>query len=460
MLRDAFPHRCNRRITGPIAILFSLLVVLAPCAASAQALSQSADSSGKTPAGNKTARVANAVKPRPVFDDDKTDQYALQAPPEAEGSIETLAAYLAGAGKTDHEKARAIYRWITASIVYNVVGFVEENYGDVSAEGTLRNRMSVCNGYANLFQRLAQAAGLEAVVVTGYARGANDEIGLPYRDKDKHAWNAVKIDGKWQLLDCTWGAGSSDLEHRRFEPQFDPFWFLTPPDEMIYTHFPNDLSLQLLDRPVAPEDQILMADVEPHYFECGLQLDSHKHCLVTAGENLIVTLRAPTDTLVSARLYQGKRELDRGLTFTQRDQGKVAVYVLFPAAGEYDLQIFAKKRSDPGLAYSAVRYRVRASAQTRGWIGFPTAYTKFSEVDAYLYNPASGNLQAGSRQYFSIRVPGAQDVGIEINGHMLSLTREGATFSGYVTLPPGKINLYARFPGNESYDGLLEFTAR
>ena len=55
-----------------------------------------------------------------------------------------------------------------------------------------------------------------------------------------HAWNAVFISGSWRLLDCTWGAGKTDALGQHFKKQLDEHFFITDPDELIYTHFPYD----------------------------------------------------------------------------------------------------------------------------------------------------------------------------------------------------------------------------
>ena len=44
--------------------------------------------------------------------------------------------------------------------------FLAMRYPDVTGEGTLKNRTSVCAGYANLFKSLCEAAGLKAVYVS------------------------------------------------------------------------------------------------------------------------------------------------------------------------------------------------------------------------------------------------------------------------------------------------------
>ena len=54
-----------------------------------------------------------------------------------------------------------------------------------------------------------------------------------------HAWNAVFLGGFWRLLDCTWGAGKVE-EDGTFIKELNEHFFLTDPDELIYTHFPYD----------------------------------------------------------------------------------------------------------------------------------------------------------------------------------------------------------------------------
>ena len=56
----------------------------------------------------------------------------------------------------------------------------------------LLNGLGVCASYSGAFKLLAEAAGLECIVVTG-----NLEGDLP------HAWNKVKVDGEWQIGDST-----------------------------------------------------------------------------------------------------------------------------------------------------------------------------------------------------------------------------------------------------------------
>jgi hypothetical protein len=133
----------------------------------------------------------------------------------------------------------------------------------VSADDVLKARTCVCTGYANLFEALCRAAGLEAVVITGHARGAGikTEQGL----RPNHAWNAVKIDGHWRLIEATWGAGH--LQGRNFVKQFEDFFFLPPPEQLIFTHFPDDARWQLLGPPLTRDQFARLPRVERHLFK-------------------------------------------------------------------------------------------------------------------------------------------------------------------------------------------------
>ena len=87
------------------------------------------------------------------------DRHALRAPAEAEQSVETLANYLAGPAKSDLDKVRAIYRWITDRIAYDAESYLSGIQGDNTPAGVLKTRKCVCQGYAELFEALADKMG-------------------------------------------------------------------------------------------------------------------------------------------------------------------------------------------------------------------------------------------------------------------------------------------------------------
>lgn len=70
---------------------------------------------------------------------------------------------------------------------------VDEEFGDsFTPYGVLINKMGAGISYSGAFKLLADEAGLESIVVTGYMDGAK-----------AHTWNRVNIDGEWQSVDVT-----------------------------------------------------------------------------------------------------------------------------------------------------------------------------------------------------------------------------------------------------------------
>lgn len=93
---------------------------------------------------------------------------------------------------TDYEKVKAVYDWITANIEYDF------SYKVHSWREALIQKKSVCQGYAELFGVLCRDIGIDSMYVSGIADGLGGW--------GSHAWNIVKINKKWYLVDATWDA--------------------------------------------------------------------------------------------------------------------------------------------------------------------------------------------------------------------------------------------------------------
>ncbi|MFC5469939.1 transglutaminase domain-containing protein [Cohnella suwonensis] len=101
----------------------------------------------------------------------------------------------------EEAKARALYEWVGSRIAYDddkVRAYVEEGvWREQDPEATFRTRKGVCIDYARLYAAMARAAGLEVRVVTGLGYDGRGGYG-------SHAWNEIRIAGRWAPLDCTW----------------------------------------------------------------------------------------------------------------------------------------------------------------------------------------------------------------------------------------------------------------
>ena len=113
-------------------------------------------------------------------------------------------------GKSDFDKSRILYQRLVEWNSYDMGVYHQTAYG------ALIEKMSVCAGYARAYQLLLQAVGIPCLYVTGMADNGW-EIG-------GHAWNIVKLDGKWYYADPTWDDSDNPefpLAYRYFNITYD-----------------------------------------------------------------------------------------------------------------------------------------------------------------------------------------------------------------------------------------------
>lgn len=249
----------------------------------------------------------------------------------------------------DAARARAIYDWITANIRYDVQEWAHITGGgdaythahdpvSVLARGT-----TVCAGYAWLFNAMAGSVGLKSDFLIGDVRGYRGTADEALISAFKHAWNAVEIDGAWQLLDATWGARQTGEEADGYLARRD-YYYNTPAQQMIFDHFPETSAWQLLAHPV-PDAAAFRAlpNLKPAFFRDGLRLGNAFAATLRTppGERGSVIVAAPETTRVAATLAR----LDNGGGARQTAvlrQGTRCDIVVGPlAAGRYLLRVYS-----------------------------------------------------------------------------------------------------------------------
>ena len=289
---------------------------------------------------------------------EKIDNWALNAPDWAEKSLETLVYYLMRHAKTDLEVTRSIFRWIAENISYDTEGYFSGNYKYLTPEEVLKYRRSVCQGYADLFTAATSIAGINAITISGWAKGANYNSGDKMPRQPNHAWNGVFLEGKWYLLDCTWASGHVDGP--AFIKSYDDFYFLTPPEEFIYSHFPEDAKKQLLKTPISKKDFENLPNLKPPFFKNNLKLISHPFSAFDVDSNVVISFFVPEDVSLMANLYHDNKQLQKLFIRTQREKNMYSMSVNFPLKGKFILRIYVRKGSAEGYYNWAMDYLIRA----------------------------------------------------------------------------------------------------
>jgi len=140
---------------------------------------------------------------------------------------------------SEYEKVLAVYEYIIETTDYNMEAKEKTDRGASDAEteacqtisSVFVDNKTVCAGYSKATQYLLNKLDIFCTFVSGTARG-----------QGSHAWNLVKIEGDYYLLDTTWGNPISMDPAREKRMTYDYFCLTTA--EFAKTHTPNaDISL-------------------------------------------------------------------------------------------------------------------------------------------------------------------------------------------------------------------------
>lgn len=177
-------------------------------------------------------------------------------------SPEKLADQIANDFKTDIERARAAYTWIAYFITYDIEessfpsysysteeerSWRELQYSKKLSKRVISRRRAVCQGYSYLFRAVCTALNIETTIVTGASKTLTRDIGKLYNSD--HAWNIITLDNQKYLIDVTW---ASQKDHHNIKYVND-YYFMTPPEDFILNHYPDDYNDALLNKVVSKQ---------------------------------------------------------------------------------------------------------------------------------------------------------------------------------------------------------------
>ena len=166
-------------------------------------------------------------------------------------STTEIANYISQNFFTESEKIRAVFYWTASNISYDFEGMFDPFHLDspeVKIEKTLKSKKGVCIHYSEVFNDIANRVGIKTYIIAGYSK-QNGQI-----PNESHAWCASKIDGKWYIIDPTWGSGF--IDNKKFTMKLNNAFFMVAPQKMIQTHMPYDYLWQFLNSPIKNQEFI------------------------------------------------------------------------------------------------------------------------------------------------------------------------------------------------------------
>lgn len=207
---------------------------------------------------------------------------------------------------TQVEQFRAIHTWVCLNIESdhhfsettlkkrrqlqnNTVAFSRWNAQVQSKvfKRLVRDKKTICSGYAYVIKALANLADIECEIVDGYARSVRtntEKIDFP-----NHSWNVVKLRGKWYFVDATQASGFYNLDENKYVKNYNDGYFLAEPELFVKNHYPLAEKWLLLD------DGITLKTFVKAPIIYG---NTYKHKVVPVMPNTLVTRINTGETVV------------------------------------------------------------------------------------------------------------------------------------------------------------------
>lgn len=260
------------------------------------------------------------------------DNHARNCPKSETTDVNRLAKYLQQYAKTDLEKARAIYVWITHNISYDDDSFNSKNYPDYTPEYVLQHRKAICNGFSRLYYAIGKAMNLPIEKVSGYAKGYSYSPKRPLTQEDLHAWNIIKIKGEWKIFDATWGSGYGNNVNGKLvsTKKFNENWFNVDPYQAIFSHLPHKETQQFV-KPLLNKSLFeKLPQLNINYLQMGLDAKDLYQKLYTYPrfqfpksypvDSPVKILKAPiTGFLSPSKTYEFEFFIPRGIQMALED---------------------------------------------------------------------------------------------------------------------------------------------
>ena len=242
---------------------------------------------------------------------------------------------------SEAESAYLVYKWLGHNIVYDCYSV---NHGgiDYSGSGTYSKGKGVCAGYAHLFETMCDYLGLETEYVIGYSKGEGFKPGVIPKKSD-HAWNAVKIESSYYLIDITWGAGACDGD--TYIANYRDFYYCPNPETLIRTHLPEEKQWQLISQTISLETFVNMLKLEADFYINGFTSISPDVPSFSSKDEFTITITYNNTENIglinNIYLLQGDTYyLQNNTCFYIKGEGTAETICITNYIGQYLLRIF------------------------------------------------------------------------------------------------------------------------
>ena len=288
-----------------------------------------------------------------------------------ESTLANLVEYLILGTTNDFQVVKRLHDWITLNIAYG-------SGGTQVPVSLLKQKYTTCGGYGKLFQAMAELAGLESEYIFGYSRTSRV---LSSGEPDDHAWNAVKIDGLWYIVDCTHDKRLSYSGGTVGAPgEYSDTYLFISPEAKMHVNIAADPAQQHVAAPVTVEQGLALPQTNINFVRMGLSFydDCERQFVKTieytsksqinydsvysSGERIIIPIESPDNVSVLCKLYTTDLATRYDENVLAYREGNITYCVFTPPdEGTFRAEIKAMWEGVSGYHKSVFQFRLHAA---------------------------------------------------------------------------------------------------
>jgi hypothetical protein len=272
----------------------------------------------------------------------ETQEKVFSKPKEG---LPLLVNYLIQNAGSANIKVKILHDWICDNISYDAETYFSGKRAKQDYVSVLKKKKALCSGYSNLMNEMCRLANIESIVISGFSKGFGYSGKLD-RGPD-HDWNAVNINGKWQLVDVTWDAGRVDW--KTYVKNYSDEWLFLEPKYFIYSHLPENDEYQFLKEIKTKEEFVREPYVSGKFFRMGFSFGKEMpdyNTVLSSEKEFDFNISQP-QTQISCEIFDKSNSSEvQNAAWVNRTGNSFTINIDVPDSNNYEACIFAKKLSE------------------------------------------------------------------------------------------------------------------
>ena len=200
---------------------------------------------------------------------DKSTRFLQNVPPHI-GAAALAQSYICRQHRSDLQRARAIFTWISERITWE-----EDFEGEIDTRRVVQTKRGCSEEIALVVRDMCDAVGIHSEVIRGYLKAPGEALDVETLAHPNHWWNALIVDGEWRIMDSSL-AGPTNPRRSSYSGAnsqvAESWYFLARPTEICYSHIPLLPEQQHIVPPLPHEILVALPCACPMYFKNSVEL--------------------------------------------------------------------------------------------------------------------------------------------------------------------------------------------